>query len=167
MTIGKGMGSGFPVAGVVSTDAIVQARPWSLPSASSSSYGGNPLASAASHATIQTIVDDRLVEHSARVGAVLLDDLMALRETCRVVGDVRGRGLLIGIDLVKDKQTREPLPKALCEAFFYEALKRGLILMGYSPRVRINPPLILSEAEAHEGAAIVGEALGVIASQVK
>jgi 4-aminobutyrate aminotransferase / (S)-3-amino-2-methylpropionate transaminase / 5-aminovalerate transaminase len=166
MTIGKGMGSGFPVAGVVTSDEIARARPWSLPSASSSSYGGNPLASAAALVSIRTIVDDHLVEQSARVGAVLLDALTRLKEKHPSMGDVRGRGLLIGIDLVKNRQTRELWPKAWCEAFFHEAMGRGLILMGYSPRVRIHPPLILSEAEALEGAAIIDEALGVVEAQV-
>jgi 4-aminobutyrate aminotransferase/(S)-3-amino-2-methylpropionate transaminase len=167
MTIGKGMGSGFPVAGVISTDTIVQAKPWSLPSASSSSYGGNPLASAASLATIQTIVDDHLAENSARVGAVLLNGLRKLQEKYPFIGDVRGRGLLIGMDLVKNRKTKELLPKALCEKFFIESLKRGLIFMGYSPRVRLHPPLTLSEVEALEGVAIIDQALATIAPEVK
>lgn len=167
MTIGKGMGSGFPVSGVISTDAINDAQPWSLPSASSSSYGGNPLASAAAFTTLQTIVEDHLVENSARVGEILLQTLKNLQGKYGFVGDVRGRGLLIGIDLVKNPKTKEPLPKWLCERFFAEALKRGLILMGYSPRVRIHPPLTLTEAEAREGAAIIDEALGAIASEVQ
>ncbi len=83
------------------------------------------------------------------------------------VGEVRGRGLLIGIELVKDRTTKEPWPKPLCEKFFTEALKRGLILMGYTPRVRIHPPLILTEAEALEGAAIIDEAFGVVARDLR
>jgi 4-aminobutyrate aminotransferase/(S)-3-amino-2-methylpropionate transaminase len=167
MTIGKGMGSGFPISGVITTDAISSAKPWSLPSASSSSYGGNPLASAAALATIQTIVDDKLVENSSRVGAVLLQALKKLQEKYPFVGDVRGRGLLIGMDLVKNRKTQEPLPKALCEKFFMESLKRGLIFMAYSPRVRIHPPLTLTEAEAREGVAIMSAALGAIAREVE
>ena len=75
---------------------------------------------------------------------------------------VRGRGLLIGIDLVKDRQTKEFLPKPLCEKFFFESLKRGVIMMSYTPRVRIHPPLILSEAEAREGLAKMDEAFASI-----
>ena len=69
MTLGKGMASGFPVSAVVSTDEIVAAEPFSLPSASSSSYGGSPLASAAALVTIRTIVDEALADNAARVGA--------------------------------------------------------------------------------------------------
>ena len=70
MTLGKGMASGFPVSALVSTDEIMAAKPFSLPSASSSSYGGNPLAAAAALVTIQTILSDKLVENSAKVGTV-------------------------------------------------------------------------------------------------
>jgi 4-aminobutyrate aminotransferase/(S)-3-amino-2-methylpropionate transaminase len=166
MTIGKGMGSGFPVSGVVTNDKLAQAEPWSLPSASSSSYGGNPLASAAAHVTIQTIVEDNLTQNSERVGKVLLDALEKVREKYDFVGEVRGKGLLIGMDLVKNRKTNEKMPKAICVEFFQECLKRGLIMMGYAPRVRIHPPLILSEKEALDGVARIDGALAAIASKV-
>lgn len=167
MTIGKGMGSGFPVSGVITNDELAMAKPWSLPSASSSSYGGNPLASAAALATIQTIVDDHLVENSLKVGAVLQAELQKLQSKYSFIGDVRGRGLLIGMDLVTDRQSKTKLSKALCEKFFTESLKRGVILMGYSPRVRIHPPLTLTESEAREGVAKIDAALATIAPDVK
>ena len=159
MTVGKGIACGFPVSAVITTDDIARAKPWSLPSASSSSYGGNPLASAACDVTIRTIIEDHLVENSAQVGNTLLNGLKELQNNHACIGDVRGRGLLIGMDLVKDRKTKELLGKADCEKFFIEALKRGLILMGYSPRVRIHPPLTLTDAEAREGVAIIDEAL--------
>jgi 4-aminobutyrate aminotransferase-like enzyme len=166
LTIGKGMGAGFPVSGVVTTDELAEAKPWSLPSASSSSYGGNPLASAAALITIQTIVDEKLTENSARVGATLLNALKKLQEKYDFVGDVRGKGLLIGMDLVTNRKSQEKMPKAVCEKFFAECLKRGLIMMGYAPRVRLHPPLVLSEAEALDGAARIDEALAAIAREV-
>lgn len=157
MTIGKGMGGGFPISGLVSTDEITASRPFSKPSSSSSSYGGNPLASTAGLATIQTIVDEALVENSREVGAHLLQGLSVLQEKYEFIGDVRGRGLLIGVELVKDRNTREPLDKAVTRQIFLETLKRGLICMNYKPNFRINPPLILSRAEADEGLAILDE----------
>jgi len=162
MTVGKAMGNGFPVSGVITTDDHAKAKPWSLPSASSSSYGGNPLASEAVRVTAQTIVDDHLVENSARVGRIFLQGLRELQNKYEFIGDVRGRGLMIGIDLVKDRKTKEFLPKALCEKIFFEGLKRGVIVMSYSPRVRIHPPLILSEAEAKEAVAKFDEAFAAI-----
>src|SRR5207302_10064369 len=166
MTIGKGMGSGFPVSGVVTTDELAQAKPWSLPSASSSSYGGNPLASAAAQVTIRTIVDDHLTENSARVGEVLLQGLKKIADQYEFVGEVRGKGLLIGMDLVKNRKTNEKMPKPICEMFFRECLKRGLIMMGYAPRVRIHPPLVLSEAEALDGVTRIDAALSAISKEV-
>src|SRR5439155_919806 len=100
MTIGKGMASGFPMSAVISTDEIVAAEPFSLPSASSSSYGGNPLAAAAALVTIRTIVTEHLVENSACVGRLFLDGLHAIAERRPSIANVRGRGLLIGFDLV-------------------------------------------------------------------
>ncbi len=164
MTVGKAMGNGFPVSGVITTDEHAKAKPWSLPSASSSSYGGNPLASEAVRVTAQTIVDDKIVENSARVGKVLLAGIKKLQEKYEFIGDVRGRGLMIGFDLVKDRKTKEFLPKALCEKFFFEGLKRGFIAMSYTPRVRIHPPLILTEAEALEGVAKMDAAFATIVS---
>jgi 4-aminobutyrate aminotransferase / (S)-3-amino-2-methylpropionate transaminase / 5-aminovalerate transaminase len=162
MTVGKSMGSGFPVSGVITSDEYAQAKPWAKPSASSSSYGGNPLASAAVLVTAQTILDEKLVSNSARVGKILLEGLKELQNKYEFIGDVRGRGLLVGMDLVKDRKTKEFLPKALCEKFFLEGLKRGLIMMSYTPRVRIHPPLILSADEAKEGLAKMDEAFATI-----
>ena len=104
MTVGKGMGSGFPVSGVLMSDEIGQAEPFSKPSASSSSYGGNPLAAVAVAETIKAIQSENLVENSRKVGALLLARLLELKEKFEFVGDVRGRGLLIGIDLVRDRK---------------------------------------------------------------
>jgi 4-aminobutyrate aminotransferase-like enzyme len=158
MTIGKGIASGFPVSGVVSTDEIVAAEPFSLPSASSSSYGGNPLASAAALVTIQTILDERLVENAVRVGRMLIDGLRAIASRRRSIANVRGRGLLIGFDLVRDAAT--PMPKALCIEFFKDCLANGLIAMSYTPRVRIHPPLVLTADEASQALSILDAALG-------
>lgn len=157
MTIGKGFGCGFPVTGLISTEAITQSLPFARPSSSSSSYGGNPLAATAALATVQTIVDDGLVDQAARVGAVLLDGLRTLQDKYAFIGDVRGAGLLIGMDLVVDRRTKEPLPSRVTEAIFLGALRRGLLLMGYFSRVRINPPLVLTEDEARAGVAILDE----------
>src|SRR5579859_2377858 len=157
VTVGKGMGSGFPVSGVLLSDEIGKAEPFAKPSASSSSYGGNPLAAVAVAETIKAIRRENLVENSARVGAFLLGRMLQLKEKYEFVGDVRGRGLLIGIDLVRDDETRRPLSRGVMEIIFRESLKRGLLMMGYFPRVRINPPLVIKQAQAEAGAEILDE----------
>jgi 4-aminobutyrate aminotransferase-like enzyme len=159
MTLGKGMASGFPVSALVSTDEIMAAKPFSLPSASSSSYGGNPLAAAAALVTIQTILSDKLVENSAAVGSVLRDGLQALSTRHRSIANVRGQGLLIGFDFVTDQETKTLLPKEKCIAFFKDCLAEGLIMMSYTPRVRVHPPLILSAEQANSALAIIDRVL--------
>jgi 4-aminobutyrate aminotransferase-like enzyme len=163
MTIGKGFGSGFPVTGLVSTDEITASLPFAKPSSSSSSYGGNPLGAAAALATVETILDEELVENSQRVGTVLLHELRRLQDKYEFIGDVRGSGLLIGLDLVEDRTTKQPLSSAVTEEIFRGALRRGLLLMGYFARVRINPPLILTEMEARDGVAILDEVFAEVA----
>jgi len=160
MTMGKGIGGGFPVSALVSTDDIVKAEPFSLPSASSSSYGGNPLASAAALVTIQTIVDEGLVDHCARVGQLFLDGLRRIADRRRSIANVRGRGLLIGFDLVSDPERKTPLAKDGCIRFFKDCLAEGVIAMSYTPRVRIHPPLVLTADEATHALAVLDAALG-------
>ncbi len=159
MTLGKGMAAGFPVSALVSTDEIMAAKPFSLPSASSSSYGGNPLAAAAALITIQTILGDKLVENSERVGRLLRDGFQRLAAKRRSIANVRGRGLLIGFDLVTDQQTNTPLPKERCIEFFQRGLAEGLIMMSYTPRVRVHPPLILSVEQANSALEIIDRVL--------
>lgn len=163
ITIGKGFGNGFPVTGLMSTDEITAAEPFSKPSSSSSSYGGNPLAAAAALTTVETILDENLIDNAERVGAFLLDELRGLQDKYEFIGDVRGAGLLLGMDLVKNRTTKEPLSREVSEAIFLGALQRGLLLMGYFSRIRINPPLILSESEARDGVVILDEVFGEIA----
>lgn len=164
MTVGKGFGSGFPVSGLISTDEITASLPFARPSSSSSSYGGNALAARAALATLETIRDEGLVENARRVGAVLLAELRKLQEKYEFIGDVRGAGLMIGLDLVKDRASKEPIASAVNEQIFLGALRRGLLLMGYFPRVRINPPLILTETEARDGVAILDEVFAEVAA---
>jgi 4-aminobutyrate aminotransferase-like enzyme len=162
MTFGKGVASGYPVTGLCTTDEICSdADPWSRPSFSSSSYGGAPLGAAAANAVTRVIVEEKLDQHAARVGEVLLGALKRL-EKYDFVGEVRGKGLMIAVELVKSRSTKEPLAKATCEWIFRQCLERGLLTMAYAPRVRINPPLVITEAEALEGAAVLDEVFAAL-----
>ncbi len=162
MTIGKGIGGGFPLSGVASSFERMSAKPFGDPSGSSSSYGGNPLASAAGLAAVETIIEEDLVENSARVGALMLDALKGLQNKYRFIGDVRGRGLMIGVELVEDRTTKVPLDKTITRALFHEALERGLITMSYSHVIRINPPLVITEEEAMRGVEILDQSFAAI-----
>ena len=158
MTLGKGMGGGYPVTAVATRGEIARAEPWSKPSFSSSSYGGNPLAAAAMASSLGIIRDEGLVERAGRVGARLKAGIAALAERHPTVTNVRGEGLFIGFDLVKPGTT-EPWSTAECRALFDATLRRGVVTMAYAPRVRINPPLIFTEAEADESIAVLDESL--------
>ena len=161
MTIGKSFGGGFPVSGVVTTTDIASAKPWANPSGSSSSYGGNPLASAACDATLAAILRENLVENSAKVGAAMRQRLEQMKERCPLIGSVRGRGLMIGVDLISP-QTGQALDKALCREIFEEGLKRGVLTMAYNPSLRINPPLVISEASALHGLGMLEESIKAV-----
>lgn len=164
VTIGKAFGGGFPISGLVTTDAISAAKPWSAPSGSSSSYGGNPLACAAAASALQIIEEERLADNAAHVGSILLEELRDLPELFPFVGHVDGRGLMLRIELVRDRQTKEPLSRAACLQLFQALVRRGLITMATSPHLRLQPPLSLDAATARTGAAILREAFAEMAS---
>ena len=157
MTVGKGIAAGFPLAGVITTDEIAFTPPWSNPSGSSSSYGGNPMAAAAARASIEVIRDENLVENSRVIGAKMLERFKEFEKKFSFIGHVDGKGLLIRCEFVKDKDTKERLDKKLCEGIFLKALRKGLLTMAYTNSFRINPPLVLDEATAMEGLDILEE----------
>jgi 4-aminobutyrate aminotransferase / (S)-3-amino-2-methylpropionate transaminase / 5-aminovalerate transaminase len=157
VTVGKGIGGGFPLSGVISTEDYCHAPPYSLPSGSSSSYGGNPLAAAAGLASLEIILKEKLVENSRKVGDVLLKKFKSFEDRFEFVGEARGRGLMIGIELVKDKTTKERIDRKVCHRIFHDCLKRGLLSMSYSNPIRIIPPLTISEKSAMQAAAILEE----------
>jgi 4-aminobutyrate aminotransferase / (S)-3-amino-2-methylpropionate transaminase / 5-aminovalerate transaminase len=162
MTVGKGIGGGFPMSALISTDDLTSRKPFANPSGSSSSYGGNPLAAAAGLAALEIILKDDLVNNARRVGAAMLAQLRAMQERYRCIGDVRGRGLLLGLELVRDRKSKERLPKEVTQALFQECVRRGLIAMCYGPVIRISPPLVISEETALEGLAILDAALAAV-----
>jgi 4-aminobutyrate aminotransferase / (S)-3-amino-2-methylpropionate transaminase / 5-aminovalerate transaminase len=166
MTAGKGMGGGFPVSAVLMNEQISHAEPFAKPSASSSSYGGNPLAAVAVAETIRTIRRENLIENSRNVGAMMLGRMLQLKEKYEFVGDVRGRGLLLGLDLVRDNATRRELSRPVMEIIFKEALRRGLLMMGYFPRIRINPPLVITEPQAEAGIEILDEVFSYVRDHI-
>src|SRR5439155_461479 len=100
VTMGKGLGSGFPVSGLASTETITKATPWGNPSGSSSSYGGNPMAGAAAYASVTIIEEDKLVENAAGLGEWMLSRLRDLQERHEMIGHVDGKGLLSEVELV-------------------------------------------------------------------
>lgn len=162
VTLGKQFGGGFPIAALMSTDEITAAKPWSNPSGSSSSYGGNPLAAAAANAALSIIEEEGLVENSRKVGAYMLSKLQPMLEKYAFVGDVRGEGLFLAIEMVKDKSTKEGVSKVASNRIFAECLKRGLLTMSYAASFRIQPAMTIDEGTVDQAVGILYEVFDLV-----
>jgi 4-aminobutyrate aminotransferase-like enzyme len=166
ITIGKGFGGGFPMTGLMSRDEIINSKPFANPSGSSSSYGGNPIASTGALSALRIILEENLVENSKIVGDFMLGKFKELQKKYPIIGEVRGKGLMIGIELVKNRTTKEKLDKKYTKMLFKEALNQGLIIMGYNPDIRINPPLVINKEIAEEGINIFEGALKYVSDRI-
>jgi 4-aminobutyrate aminotransferase len=132
-----------------------------VPGSHASTFGGNPISIAAALATIG-VLEREGVANAARVGRLMMDRLQTWKSKHLLVGDVRGRGLMIGIELVKDKDTREPAT-ALRNRWETLAFERGLMVLGCGETsLRLCPPLVLTEEEAMVGLDILEEALSEV-----
>jgi len=157
VTLGKQFGGGYPVSALMSSNEVVESKPWSNPSGSSSSYGGNPLAAAAAAAALKVIDEENLVENSRRMGEYFLARLQPFLERYSFVGEVRGAGLFLAMELVTDKRSREPLSKEMTQWIFSECLKRGLLTMSYSASFRIQPPMTIDRATIDQSIEVLSE----------
>lgn len=108
-----------------------------------SAHPFTPIAGAAANTAVKIIEEEGLVENSRKVGAYFLEKIKPFAEKYSFIGDVRGAGLFLGIELVKDKGTKEPLPKSVCNFIFNENLKRGLLTMSYAPSFRLQPSMTI------------------------
>jgi 4-aminobutyrate aminotransferase len=143
VNIAKGIASGLPL-GITCARADVMSWP---PGAHASTFGGNPVSCAAALATIK-LLREQYVQNAATVGEHLMNGLRELQNKHQIIGDVRGRGLMIGVELVRDRKTKERAPEernALVQAMF----RRGVLILGAGRNaVRFAPPLVLTTAQA-------------------
>jgi 4-aminobutyrate aminotransferase len=152
--LAKGIASGMPLGICMSRAEIMD---W-LPGSHASTFGGNPVSIAAALATLD-IIEREAMANAARVGGLMMQRLEGWKHSHPLVGDVRGRGLMIGIELVKDKATREPAT-ALRNRVETLAFERGLMVLGCGETtLRLSPPLIVSEEEATVALDILEEVL--------
>ena len=150
----KGIASGMPLGICMSRAEIMD---W-VPGSHASTFGGNPISIAAALATID-ILEREGIANAASVGAKMLERLNGWKKSHPLVGDVRGRGLMIGVELVKDKSTREPV-NALRNRVETLAFERGLMILGCGETsIRLCPPLIVTEQEATVALDILDDAL--------
>lgn len=150
----KGIASGMPLGVCMSKAEVMD---W-VPGSHASTFGGNPVSLAAALATVE-ILEREGIANAAKVGTKMLERLNGWKKTHALVGDVRGRGLMIGVELVKDKTTREPVTD-LRNRVEEVAFEKGLIILGCGETsIRLCPPLIVSEEEAMVGLDILEDAL--------
>ena len=150
----KGIASGMPLGVCMSRAEIMN---W-VPGSHASTFGGNPVSLAAALATMD-VLEREGIANAACVGSLMLDRLQGWKETHPLVGDVRGRGLMIGVELVKDKVTREPIA-AVRNRVETLAFERGLLILGCGESsLRLCPPLIVNEHEATVALDILEDAL--------
>jgi 4-aminobutyrate aminotransferase-like enzyme len=158
ITMAKGIASGFPLGAFTAREPVSEAM---KPGDHLSTFGGNPISCAAALANLAVIEEEKLVENAARQGEWLLARFRRLQEKVPLIGDVRGRGLMIGLELVRDRGSKEP---AAQEArAIRAALRERGILVGvggvFGNVVRIQPPLSITADECERAAAALEEAL--------
>jgi 4-aminobutyrate aminotransferase / (S)-3-amino-2-methylpropionate transaminase / 5-aminovalerate transaminase len=165
MVVGKAMTGGLPFAACIGTDAVMGAWPRSTGEAiHTSTFLGNPLGCAAALASIETLREERLVERSAVVGARLLDRLRAALAEHPHVGEVRGLGLMIGIELVRDRHSREPA-RELAGRVMVESLRRGVLVLGgglYGNVLSLSPPFVIADAQLDAAVGVLLEVLDAL-----
>lgn len=155
LTLGKSFGNGFPVTAMVIADKYKDALE---KISASTSYGGNPMACAAALASLEVIEEEKLCEHAAKLGEFMLSLLRRIQDRHSIVGEVRGKGCLLGIELVKDKETKEPFEEA-GRLVYQKAFKKGLAWVPAGHILRLSPPIIMSEEVAARGLEIIEEAI--------
>lgn len=157
LVMGKALGGGIlPIAAVIAAGRLDVAQDWAF---GHYTHEKNPVTAAAALATIAVIEEEGLVENAARVGAVALDRMAAMKVKHAFIGDVRGRGLLLGLDLVTDRASRQPAHD-LAEAVLYRALDAGLSFKTTMGNVlTLTPPLTVTESQMLEALDILDAAL--------
>ena len=158
--IGKGIASGLPLSAIVSQAKIMD---WP-PGSHASTFGGNPVAIAASLATI-ALLEEKYVTNAARMGRLLLDKLQEWPQRHRLVGDIRGKGLMLGIELVKNRRTKQPAIKER-DRLIQLAFENGLLVLGCGvSTLRLMPPLTINQRQAEFAVRVLDRCLSQIEGQ--
>lgn len=142
----KGIGNGWPLAAVVTTPEIAKSLTQRI---HFNTYGGNPVASAVGKAVLEVIDKENIQDHAGKVGKRLKDGLNKLKEKHSIIGDVRGKGLMLGVELVKDRKTKAPAKEETVQ-ILENARDMGLLIGKggfYGNTLRIKPPMCLTAAD--------------------
>jgi 4-aminobutyrate aminotransferase len=155
MTLAKGLASGLPIGLIVAKKKIMESWPRG---AHGNTFGGNPICCAAALATLELVAKE-YAANAAEVGEYFMERLRELQARHEVIGEVRGKGLMIGLELVTDRSTKEPARK-LCDAVLHRAFHNGLILLSCgASTVRFMPPLMITRDDVDEAMSILEASL--------
>ncbi|HPT98477.1 MAG TPA: aspartate aminotransferase family protein [Armatimonadota bacterium] len=161
VTLGKGFGNGFPVTAMLVSERYKESI---NKISASTSYGGNPMACAAALASIEVIEEEGLLENARKLGAYFEQRLAAIKEAHPIVGDVRGKGCLLGVELVKDRGTKEPFVEAGKKVYQY-AFRKGLAWVPAGHILRMSPPIVMDVETAAKGMDLIEEAIGEVEAE--
>ena len=157
MLSAKGLGSGMPIGAFIARESIDE---WQG-GAHGSTFGGNPVCCAAALATLD-LVEDGLMANARRLGDQLISGARKLAEQYDVIGDVRGKGLMVGMELVKDRSSKAPNPDA-SRKLVDTAFEHGLLLLSCGKSViRLAPPLVIDDVDIDRGLGLLGEVLATL-----
>jgi alanine-glyoxylate transaminase/(R)-3-amino-2-methylpropionate-pyruvate transaminase len=162
ITVAKGFGNGYPIGAFIAREELADVlKPLSF----FSTFGGNPVSCIAALKTLEIVEEEKLIENAARVGSYLKKGLEELKDDHEIVGDVRGMGLMLGVEFVKDKKTKEFAPNETLAVM--ESTKDDGVLLGKGGNegnvMRIQPPLIMRKEHADKAL----EALDAACSKVE
>ena len=160
---GKGLASGYPVSLIASRREVLDALPFGGPGAGASTFASGNLACAAGAATLGLLEDGTVLENARRVGAAMLVALRDLQARHPVIGDVRGRGLLLALELVADRETKAKVPPAFVRGLLVALARRGVLVAGGGHILRLTPPLVIDEGTALRGVELLDAALSEVA----
>jgi 4-aminobutyrate aminotransferase len=162
LCLAKALASGMPISAMVAREAVMD---WP-PGAHGSTFGGNPVCCAAAQATLDVIEEEGLLENAARVGGWMLETLRELAAESHLIGDVRGLGLMIGVELVKDRESKTRARQET-EQVIQACFQRGLLLLPCGPNtIRFSPPLIITQEQAERALSIFADALAEVEGRI-
>ena len=162
VTLGKGFGNGFPVTCV----AVREPYKESFETISaSSSYGGNPMACAAALASTEVIEEEQLLARAQHLGEIALKHLNRMKERHSIIGDVRAKGCLMGIELVKDRTTKEPFNEA-GKLVYQKAFRKGLAWIPAGHILRMSPPIVMDDDTLIKGLDLIEESIAETAKEL-
>lgn len=161
MTVAKSIASGMPLAGVIGKAEIMDAPE---PGMIGGTYGGNPLACAAGSATIDYLIEQKLADRANIIGQKVLQRFRAMQDKYEMIGDVRGIGAMLAIELVKDRQTKEPAKDAVTQ-ILSKCAQRGVLLLSagvYGNIIRLLMPLVITDEQLETGLTVLEDAAAEI-----